>query len=136
MVWQGKGSILTGRRQLGETDPAKSPVSAIRGDYSIDLGRNIIHGSDGPEGAAHEINFWSIRDEAHDWPCRCGNSMDAWLISSLSSHFFFASFLGSRRMRSMIGRVSTACGPMRSRKRDFEAQRTADHALDEPSTCE
>ena len=59
VVWQGKGAILTGRKLLGETDPAKSPAGSIRGDYSIDIGRNIIHGSDGPEGAAHEINFWS-----------------------------------------------------------------------------
>ena len=57
-VWQGKGAILTGRKLLGETDPAKSAPGSIRGDFSIDLGRNIIHGSDGPEGAAHEIRFW------------------------------------------------------------------------------
>ena len=67
MVWQGKGSILTGRRLLGETDPAKSPVGSIRGDYSIDMGRNIIHGSDGAEGAAHEINFWFKENEICEW---------------------------------------------------------------------
>ncbi len=38
MVWQGKGVILTGRKLLGETDPAKSPVGSIRGDYSVDVG--------------------------------------------------------------------------------------------------
>lgn len=63
MVWQGKGAILTGRRLLGETDPARSPPGSIRGDYSIDIGRNIIHGSDGPEGAKHEINFWFSEKE-------------------------------------------------------------------------
>ena len=67
MVWQGKGAILTGRRLLGETDPAKSLPGSIRGDYSIDIGRNIIHGSDGPEGAAHEINFWFTPNELYDW---------------------------------------------------------------------
>jgi len=67
MVWQGKGAILTGRRLLGETDPAKSLPGSIRGDYSIDIGRNIIHGSDGPEGAAHEINFWFTANELYDW---------------------------------------------------------------------
>jgi len=67
MVWQGKGAIATGRRLLGETDPAKSLPGSIRGDYSIDIGRNIIHGSDGPEGAAHEINFWFTTQEIYDW---------------------------------------------------------------------
>jgi len=67
MVWQGKGVIGTGRKLLGETDPAKSLPGSIRGDYSIDIGRNIIHGSDSPEGAAHEIKFWFTQDEIYDW---------------------------------------------------------------------
>jgi len=67
MVWQGKGVILTGRRLLGETDPAKSLPGSIRGDYSIDIGRNIIHGSDSPEGAKHEISFWFTDKEIFDW---------------------------------------------------------------------
>ena len=40
----------------------RSLPGSIRGDYSIDIGRNICHGSDGPEGAQHEIRFW-FRDE-------------------------------------------------------------------------
>jgi len=67
MIWEGKGAILTGRRLLGETDPAKSPAGSIRGDYSIDVGRNIIHGSDGPEGAKHEIAFWFKDSEIYSW---------------------------------------------------------------------
>lgn len=67
MVWQGKGAILTGRKLLGETDPAKSPAGSIRGDFSIDIGRNICHGSDGAEGAEHEINFWFKENEISDW---------------------------------------------------------------------
>jgi len=67
MIWEGKGAILTGRRLLGETDPARSPAGSIRGDYSIDVGRNIIHGSDGPEGAKHEIAFWFKDSEITSW---------------------------------------------------------------------
>jgi nucleoside-diphosphate kinase len=66
-VWQGKGAILTGRKLLGETDPAKSAPGSIRGDFSIDLGRNIVHGSDSCEGAAHEIKFWFKDSEISDW---------------------------------------------------------------------
>ncbi len=51
MVWEGKNACLTGRDLLGQTDPLKSAPGSIRGDYSIDIGRNIIHGSDGVESA-------------------------------------------------------------------------------------
>ena len=53
--WEGKDAILTGRKILGETDPLKSLPGSIRGDFCIDVGRNIIHGSDSPEAAKHEV---------------------------------------------------------------------------------
>merc|ERR1719225_1191037 len=46
MVWEGLNVVKTARQMLGETDPAKSLPGTIRGDYSIHIGRNIIHGSD------------------------------------------------------------------------------------------
>lgn len=58
MVWEGKGAIKGGRTLLGATNPADSLPGTIRGDLCIDVGRNICHGSDGPESAKHEINFW------------------------------------------------------------------------------
>ncbi len=58
MVWEGKDSIAGGRRLLGATKPSDSAPGTIRADYCIDVGRNIIHGSDGPEGAAAEISAW------------------------------------------------------------------------------
>jgi nucleoside-diphosphate kinase len=58
MVWEGKDAIAGGRRLLGATKPSDSAVGTIRGDFAIDVGRNICHGSDGPEGAAKEIAFW------------------------------------------------------------------------------
>lgn len=67
MVWEGKDSILTGRKMLGATNPADSAPGTIRGDYSILVGRNIIHGSDGPDSAKHEINFWFTPEELSNW---------------------------------------------------------------------
>jgi len=67
MVWQGRGAILTGRKMLGETDPLKSNPGSIRGDFCVELGRNIIHGSDGPESAKHEISFWFKPEELVNW---------------------------------------------------------------------
>merc|ERR1712086_513825 len=58
MVWEGNGVVLTGRKIIGATKPAESAPGTIRGDYCIDVGRNIIHGSDAVESAKHEIGMW------------------------------------------------------------------------------
>ena len=58
MVWQGKGAVKTGRVMLGATNPADSAPGTIRGDFCIDVGRNICHGSDAVESAEHEIALW------------------------------------------------------------------------------
>ena len=63
MVWEGDNAILTGRKMLGTTNPRDSAPGSIRGDYCVITGRNIIHGSDGPESAAHEINMWFTPEE-------------------------------------------------------------------------
>lgn len=51
MVWEGKGVVATGRKMLGETNPLNSAPGTIRGDFCIDVGRNICHGSDSVESA-------------------------------------------------------------------------------------
>ena len=48
---------------LGETNPLTSKPGSIRGDFSIDMGRNIIHGSDSVESANAEINLWFNKSE-------------------------------------------------------------------------
>jgi len=67
MVWEGLNVVKTGRQMLGETDPAKSLPGTIRGDYCIEVGRNIIHGSDGVESAKKEINLWFKPEELVKW---------------------------------------------------------------------
>lgn len=63
MVWEGKNVVKQGRQMLGETDPLKSKPGSIRGDFSIDMGRNIIHGSDSVESANAEIELWFGKGE-------------------------------------------------------------------------
>lgn len=58
MVWEGEGVIKYGRKLIGATDPQKSEPGTIRGDLAVVVGRNIIHGSDGPETATDEISLW------------------------------------------------------------------------------
>ncbi|KAE9607664.1 hypothetical protein Lal_00026598 [Lupinus albus] len=63
MVWEGQGVITYGRKLIGATDPQKSEPGTIRGDLAVVVGRNIIHGSDGPETAKDEINLWFKPEE-------------------------------------------------------------------------
>ncbi|TDG98416.1 hypothetical protein EPR50_G00218650 [Perca flavescens] len=63
MVWEGKGVVKTGRVMLGETNPADSKPGTIRGDFCIDVSKNIIHGSDSVESANKEIALWFKDDE-------------------------------------------------------------------------
>ncbi|TRZ13450.1 hypothetical protein HGM15179_013644 [Zosterops borbonicus] len=74
MVWEGLNVVKTGRVMLGETNPADSKPGTIRGDFCIQVGRNIIHGSDSVESAQKEINLWfkpaeliDFKPCAHDW---------------------------------------------------------------------
>merc|ERR1739848_299023 len=67
MVFEGKEVVKMGRSMLGETDPLKSKPGSIRGDFPIDMGRNIIHGSDSTESAEKEIDLWFDKEELVEW---------------------------------------------------------------------
>lgn len=67
MVWQGKGVVAAARKMIGATNPLNSEPGTIRGDYGIDIGRNIIHGSDAIETAQREIGLWFTAEELADW---------------------------------------------------------------------
>jgi len=70
MVWEGKEVVRMGRILLGETDPLASKPGTLRGDFCIDIGRNIVHGSDAVESAKKEINLWFDEKELVTWtPC-------------------------------------------------------------------
>ena len=67
MVWEGKGVILSARKLIGATKPLEAEPGTIRGDLAIDIGRNIIHGSDGEDTAKFEINLWFNKEELCEW---------------------------------------------------------------------
>ncbi|XP_077057234.1 NME/NM23 nucleoside diphosphate kinase 2a isoform X1 [Siphateles boraxobius] len=75
MVWEGFNVIKTGRVMLGETNPIDSKPGTIRGDFCVQVVRNIIHGSDSVESANAEINLWFKPDEIYDYT-KC---QDSWL---------------------------------------------------------
>ena len=67
MVWEGKEAVSTGRKMLGATNPLESAPGTIRGDFCIEVGRNICHGSDSVENAEKEIALWFEEGEVLDW---------------------------------------------------------------------
>jgi nucleoside-diphosphate kinase len=69
MVWEGQDATRQVRRMMGETDPAESAPGTIRGDFGLDLGRNVIHGSDHEDPGANEreIDLFFDEDELLDW---------------------------------------------------------------------
>jgi nucleoside-diphosphate kinase len=66
-VWEGKEVVKYGRTLIGATNPVASAPGTIRGDYAIDVGRNIIHGSDAVETAQKEIALWFKPNELADY---------------------------------------------------------------------
>lgn len=58
IVFEGKDVVKQGRAMLGATNPLASAAGTIRGDFGIDMGRNICHGSDSVESAQKEIALW------------------------------------------------------------------------------
>jgi len=67
MVFEGNGVIATGRKMLGKTKPLESDPRTIRGDWGVDSGRNICHGSDSIEAANREIGLWIKPEELSMW---------------------------------------------------------------------
>lgn len=55
MVWEGRNAVVIARTLIGATNPTQALPGTIRGDFGIDIGRNVIHGSDSPESAEREI---------------------------------------------------------------------------------
>jgi len=57
MVWEGRDVAAIVRKAVGATNPQEAAPGTIRGDFGIDIGRNVIHASDSPDSAAREIGI-------------------------------------------------------------------------------
>lgn len=66
-VWEGKDVVKQGRAILGATNPLASAPGTIRGDFALDVGRNVCHGSDSVESAQKEISLWFKPEELVDY---------------------------------------------------------------------
>ena len=75
IVFQGDNAVQIIRQMMGETDPAKAPSGTIRGDFGVDVGHNLVHGSDSPDNASKEINLFFSGQEIFDYE----RDLDTWV---------------------------------------------------------
>ena len=76
MAWEGPGAIDVVRRTMGATKPLEATPGTLRADYCLEIGRNLVHGSDGAETAAHEIALFFAPGELVDWK----RDVDPWIL--------------------------------------------------------
>ena len=76
MVWEGKQAIEVVRKTMGATNPVNAEPGTIRADLGVEIGRNLIHGSDGPETAAFEVALFFREDELVAWT----RSAERWIV--------------------------------------------------------
>ncbi|MGH2881818.1 MAG: nucleoside-diphosphate kinase, partial [Solirubrobacteraceae bacterium] len=55
MVLEGDQAVVAARQVIGATNPLEATTGSIRGDFAIEVGQNMVHGSDSPESAAREV---------------------------------------------------------------------------------
>jgi nucleoside-diphosphate kinase len=67
MSWAGKDAVKAARNTIGATNPAEAGAGTIRGDLGMEIGRNLVHGSDSVENGQKEVNLFFAADELVAW---------------------------------------------------------------------
>jgi nucleoside-diphosphate kinase len=75
MIWEGREAVTVVRSLMGSTDPLKAAPGTIRGDLALDLGMNLIHGSDSPARAEAEMALFFSDRELHQYE----RTVDRWI---------------------------------------------------------
>ena len=75
MAWEAENAVEAVRNTIGQTNPTASPPGTIRGDLGLDIGRNLVHGSDSPESAIRELDLIFTRAELLDY----SRANDSWI---------------------------------------------------------
>jgi len=77
MVWQGTNVISSMRLLLGKTNPIEALPGTIRGDRAVNMGHNVVHGSDSPEAAEREITLFFHESEILNYQ----RDIDKWILN-------------------------------------------------------
>jgi len=76
MIMEGPNAIEAARATMGATNPLNASPGTIRADYAMEIGRNLVHSSDGPETAAVETALWFDAQEIIDYQ----RDVDNWIL--------------------------------------------------------
>jgi nucleoside-diphosphate kinase len=74
-VVEGRNAIEIVRKTMGATNPAAAEPGTIRADFGLEIGRNLVHGSDGPDTAAIEVPLFFDEDEILSYE----RAVDGWI---------------------------------------------------------
>jgi len=77
-VFEGPGAVEVVRNTMGATSPVQAAMGTIRGDFGLEIGRNLVHGSDSPENAVQEIALFFRPEEIISYE----RDIDRWIIES------------------------------------------------------
>ena len=76
MVWEANNAVEIVRNTMGQTNPVNSAVGTIRGDLGIDIGRNLVHGSDSPESGEREVSLFFRPEEILSYQ----RAVEPWIV--------------------------------------------------------
>jgi len=76
LALEGNNVVEIVRRTMGATNPTAADPGTVRADFGLEIGRNLVHGSDAPESAAHELDLFFAADELISW----GRDTDPWIF--------------------------------------------------------
>ena len=76
MALGGPNAVAVVRKTMGATNPAESPAGTVRGDFGIDIGRNLVHGSDSADSAERELALFFDDGELLSY----SRSTDGWIV--------------------------------------------------------
>ena len=76
MAWEANNAVEIVRNTMGPTNPANAAPGTIRGDLGVDIGRNLIHGSDSPDSAQRELSLFFQPGEVLTY----NRASDPWIV--------------------------------------------------------
>ncbi len=75
-VFEGTNAAAAVRGSVGATNPSEAGAGTIRGDFGLEIGRNLVHASDSPESGVREVNIFFDQNELIDW----ARNTDPWIF--------------------------------------------------------
>lgn len=73
---EGKNAVAAARMTIGKTKPHEAEAGSIRGDFALEVGRNLVHGSDGVESGIREVGNFFTEAELISW----SRNTDPWIF--------------------------------------------------------